>query len=315
MKNPDRRKFLSFAGKYAILGLGAVPVLSGLISGCKSLEVISDVAATAAEVAGYSDEANLIRKSGKSIARTFQDFTPEQEYYLGRTVGAVILNKYRPYKNEKADKFINVLGQTMAKASDLPETFGGYHFLILDSNEINALAAPGGLIFITRGMLRCCNHEDAVAAVLAHEIGHVSLKHGLQAIKNSRIVSAFKITGIEATKTFGGEELASLTKTFESAISDVTSTLIDSGYSRSFEREADQAAVTIMKRVGYNPSGLTDMLSVMDKKLKPGGMGFAKTHPSPVSRIADIKKIAGGYKKVRIPTARQSRFMSFLRNV
>ncbi len=314
MKDSGRREFLSFAGKYAVLGLAAVPVLSGLISGCKGLEVISDVAATAAEVTGYSDEANLIRKGGKAVARTFLDFTPEQEYYLGRTVGAVILNKYSPYKNEKANRFINMLGQTLARASDLPETYGGYHFLILDSNEINALAAPGGLIFITRGMLRCCNHEDAAAAILAHEIGHVSLKHGLQAIKNSRIVSAFKIIGIEAAKTSAGE-LASLTKTFEGAISDVTSTLIDNGYSRSFEREADKAAVSIMKRVGYNPSGLADMLSVMDKKLKPGGPDFAKTHPSPISRIADIKKITGRYTKIEIPAARQSRFMSFLRNV
>ncbi|MCP4352444.1 MAG: M48 family metalloprotease [Desulfobacterales bacterium] len=315
MKNPGRREFLRFAGKYAVLGLGAVPVLSGLISGCKGLEVISDIAVTAAEVTGYGDEANLIVKGGKAIAKTFEDFTPEQEYYIGRTVGAVILNKYKPYKNEKANRFINVLGQTLARASDRPETFRGYHFMILDSNEINALAAPGGLIFITRGMLRCCNHEDAAAAVLAHEIGHVSLKHGLRAIKNSRITSAFKIIGIEAAKTFGGEELASLTRTFEGAISDVTSTLIDNGYSRSFEREADKAAVSIMRRLGYNPSGLADMLSVMDKKLKPGGLGFAKTHPSPVSRIANIKKNIGGYTKVKIPTARQSRFMSFLRNV
>ena len=94
---------------------------------------------------------------------------------------------------------------TLSKTSDLPETFGGYHFLILDSDEINAFAAPGGFIFVTRGLLRCCKHEDAAAAVLAHEIGHVELRHGLQAIKKSRITTALTTLGIAGVKTFGGD--------------------------------------------------------------------------------------------------------------
>jgi predicted Zn-dependent protease len=197
----------------------------------------------------------------------------------------------------------------------MPETFGGYHFLIQDSDEINALAAPGGLIFITRGMLRCCQHEDAVAAVLAHEIGHVQAKHGLQAVKKSRITSALTTIGIEGTKSFGGEELAELTETFENSISDITATLVNNGYSRGFEREADKAALTILKRVGYDPNGLVDMLSVMSKKLKPGGLDFAKTHPSPASRIADIQKIIGETTKVIKPEPRQARFMAGLGSI
>ncbi len=76
-----------------------------------------------------------------------------------------------------------MLGQSLVIFSDRPETFGGYHFLLLDSNEINAFAAPGGLILVTRGMLQCCANEDELAAVLAHEIAHVEKKHGLTAIK------------------------------------------------------------------------------------------------------------------------------------
>jgi predicted Zn-dependent protease len=161
-------------------------------------------------------------------------------------------------------------------------------------------------------MLRCCRHEEAVAAVLAHEIGHVQSQHGLQAIKKSRITSALSTIAIEGTKQFGSETLASLTSTFEDSITDITSTLINNGYSRSFERQADKAAVTIMERVGYNPHGLVDMLEVMQTKLKPGGLDFAKTHPSPASRIKDIAKLIGSGDAVHAPRVRQIRFKKAL---
>jgi len=80
-----------------------------------------------------------------------------------------------------------------------------------------------------------------------------------------------------------------LTKTFGGAISDITNTMINNGYSRSYEYQADAAAVTLLKRIGYNPSALIDMLNVMDKQMKSGGTDFAKTHPSPQNRIAELR--------------------------
>ncbi len=312
----SKHRFFGSTVKLAVLGLGIMLALPVFISGCKTMEAMTDIGTSIGQSVGIITEsqAESISKSSKAVARSFEDFTPEQEYYIGRTVGAVIINKYKPYQNERVNAYINLLGQTLAKASDMPETFNGYHFLILDSDEINALAAPGGLIFITRGMLRCCRDEDAVAAVLAHEIGHVQFKHGLQAIKKSRITSALVILGTEGAKTFGGEDLANLTATFEDSISDITSSLVNNGYSRKFERQADIAAVTILKRVGYDPNGLVDMLKVMEKKLKPGGPDFAKTHPSPESRIADIQKDIGKYAKVHEPKVRQKRFLAALGN-
>jgi predicted Zn-dependent protease len=309
----NRPQLLSFAGKSAVIGLGIMVLFVVFVSGCETTQAIIDMGVSYDLITEAQGES--ISKSTKAVARSFEDFTPEQEYYMGRSVGAIILNKYNPYNNKKANDYLNLLGQTLSKASDMPETFGGYHFLIQDSDEINALAAPGGLIFITRGMLRCCQHEDAVAAVLAHEIGHVQAKHGLQAVKKSRITSALTTIGIEGTKSFGGEELAELTETFENSISDITATLVNNGYSRGFEREADKAALTILKRVGYDPNGLVDMLSVMSKKLKPGGLDFAKTHPSPASRIADIQKIIGETTKVIKPEPRQARFMAGLGSI
>jgi predicted Zn-dependent protease len=312
----SKHQFLDPAVKLAVLGLGIMLALPVFISGCKTMEAVTNIGTSIGQSVGMITEsqAESISKSSRAVARSFEDFTPEQEYYIGRTVGAVVINKYKPYNNKKANAYINLLGQTLAKASDMPETFNGYHFLILDSDEINALAAPGGLIFITRGMLRCCRNEDAVAAVLAHEIGHVQFKHGLQAIKKSRITSALITIGAEGAKTFGEEDLASLTATFEDSISDITSTLVNNGYSRKFERQADIAAVTILKRVGYDPNGLVDMLKVMDKKLKPGSPDFAKTHPSPASRIADIQKDIGKYAGGKRSKARHARFLAALGN-
>lgn len=286
-------------------------------TGCATLEEAANVGTSVAKSQGIvtGEQAKSITRVTKSVAKTFEDITPEQEHYIGRSVGAVLVNKYKPYPNGPANDYLNLLGQTLAQASDRPETFGGYHFLILDSPEINAFAAPGGLIFISRGMLRCCGSEDAVAAVLAHEIAHIQLRHGLQAIDKSRVTEALTTLGAEGAKSYGGQNLADLTKVFEGSISDVTSTLVNNGYSRGFEREADAAAITILNRVGYDPNGLIAMLTEMEKHLKPGGLDFAKTHPSPRSRIDDIGRQHAGSKALAEVPARQARFRKGLGNI
>jgi predicted Zn-dependent protease len=284
-------------------------------TGCKTMEAMSELGANLGSATGLLTEsqAQSAKNAGKALAKSFEDITPEQEYYIGRAVGAVVLSRYRPYDLPRVNAYVNLLGQTLAQASDQPETFGGYHFLVLDSDEVNAFAAPGGLVFVTRGMLACCAHEDALAAVLAHEIGHVQLKHGLKAIKTSRLTSALTVLAAEGAKTFGGEQLAQLTQDFQDSVSDVTQTLINSGYSRGAEADADAAAVTLLRRVGYAPSGLIDMLHEMEARLVPGGTDFAKTHPSPESRIAAITKLVGAQTPVRPVAARQARFEAALR--
>lgn len=281
--------------------------------GCQAMGPLAKVGAATGIIT--SDQADSIEKTSTAVAKSFEDITPEQEYYIGRTIGAVITNKYKPYQNEQANGYINVMGQALSKYSDMPETFGGYHFLILDSDEINAFAAPGGLIFVSRGLLKCCKDEDAVASVLAHEIGHVQLKHGVKAIKSSRYTAAATAIGVGAAKSFGGQELASLTTAFEDSITDITSTLISSGYSRSSEKDADEAAVAIMKRAGYNPTALVSMLEMMEKRMKPDGLDFAKTHPSPQSRIEVVKDAIGGSAKADENAARLARFNRNLANI
>ena len=161
---------------------------------------------------------------------------------------------------------------------------------------------------ISRGMLRCCADEDALAAVLAHEIAHVAGRHGLQAIKKARLTSALAILAVEGSKNFGSKELADLTEAYEGSILDITSTMMNSGYARRLETEADAAAVATLKRVGYNPGALLDMLGQMDRQLKPGGLDFAKTHPDPSDRIRDLRPIIGSAKAIPAPAARNARF-------
>lgn len=262
---------------------------------------------------GLEVDTDTIKKSyqgGKKLVSGFEDITPEQEYYIGRSVAAIILSQYKPLDHERSRSYVNVMGQTLAQVSDRPETFGGYRFMVLDTEEINALSAPGGFIFVTKGLLECCRNEDAMASVLAHEIGHVQRKHGLQAIQKSRITEGVTTLALAGTSTFSGGALADLTKAFDGALTDITSTLIDSGYSRAFEDEADTDAVTILKRVGYDPNTMVDMLEVMKERIKPDGKGFARTHPSPEDRIKVVDTALGGYRKPTIPMARGFRYMA-----
>jgi beta-barrel assembly-enhancing protease len=286
----SRRAVVEWAVRAGLAGMCAGPllgVLGGLLSGCKAAQMAAEVG----QAAGVLDaqQAQSVIRVGGAMARGFEDITPEQEYYIGRTVAAVILSSYRPYANQEANAYVNLIGSLASLNSELPETFGGYHFLILDSDEINAFAAPGGLILVTRGMLRCCDSEDAVAAVLAHEIGHIAHHHGIQTIRSSRLTSAFTILAAEGAKNLGGRDLAELTQAFERSVSDVVGTLVTNGYSRGAEREADQAAAVILRRTGYEASALIRMLEIMDQRLHPGGPDFAKTHPSPRSRISDLR--------------------------
>ena len=314
MDHLDRRKFIRLTCKWGIWSLGIAPAVSAVIAGCKTVDNLSK-SVPSIQIGDINIDTKTIAEHSKRVAHSFEDITPEQEYYIGRTVGAVVLRKYRPYTNTKANHYINVMGQMLSQVSDRPETFGGYHFLILDSDDINAYAAPGGLIFVTKGILKCCPNEDAVASVLAHEIGHVQNQDGLRAIKQSRLTSALTTLAVTGAKTYGSEDLSELTDIFEDSITDITNTLIVTGYSRSLEYKADQDALSILQRGGYNPRGMTMMLDQMNVRLKPERQDFAKTHPSPDKRLSEIQKQTAKYTDIKSPPARLKRFKNALKSI
>lgn len=263
--------------------------LAVILTTCAVVEKGIDMIPTGGKIS-ESDKQAII-KTSKTIRKTFADITEEEEYYIGRTVSAIILSKYSVYENKALTRYVNYVGNMAAIYSDRPETYAGYYFLILDSDEVNALSAPGGFIFISKGLLKRCRDEEMLAAILAHEVGHVSAKHGLKSIKKSRLIDAFKILGQETAQRYGPEKLAQLTDIFEDVLGDIVEKLIERGYDRKYEYEADKLSVNIAAWTGYNPQGLIDFLQTMvsDSK-KPGHKGWFTTHPSAKDRITRAKK-------------------------
>jgi predicted Zn-dependent protease len=301
----------SLAPTLKAIAAGAALVL---VSGCSTVTQVGGIVGQATGVMN-ADQAEAMTKSAQAIEKTFEDITPQQEYYIGRAVAATVLVTYQPFDREEANAYLNLLGQTAAQFSTKPETFGGYHFLLLETDEVNAFAAPGGLILVSRGMVRCCKNEDELVAVLAHEITHVDHQHGLKAIRKGRLTSALTTLGAAAGSSLAGGQLAEVTKAFEGSITDITSTMMNSGYSRTTEFEADKGAVVIMKKMGYNPAALITMLQQMQGQLKSDSHGFGKTHPSPEVRIAELKKVIGQEAPPETSPARQQRFQKAMGGV
>ncbi len=286
------------------------------VKGCAVIPVagIGSAASVSAGLYALRNPESVTRPA-KALGKTLEEITPEQEYYIGRAVAATVLRNYPPYADERANRYINLLGQTLAKASDRPETFHGYHFLIVDSEEINAFAAPGGLVMVTRGMLRQCGSEDELAAVLAHEIGHIEHQNGLKAIQQSRLTSAAGILASEGAKILSGGMLAPVVEAFEGSVGDIASTVIKNGYSREQERQADESAVTIMRRVGYDPGALVSVLQGMPGSVEKSGPGFTKSHPKIIERIRYLEGELGVSSSIHIQGEREKRFKRFIAGV
>src|SRR3990172_4657310 len=196
---------------------------------------------------------------GRIAQETFKAATPlsdEEEYYLGRAVAARILSSYPLLENNKLTEYVNLVGQTVAIYSDKPITYDGYHFAVLNSKEINAFACPGGIIFITKGMINAVQNEDELAAVLAHEVAHINHRDGVSSIQKARLTEV--------------------------------ATLIVNGYSKSQEYHADESALSYLSRAGYNPEALEDFLQRLMNQGQASGGGIMKTHPATADRIEKV---------------------------
>jgi predicted Zn-dependent protease len=276
---------------------------ASLLSGFSPSSLLDTVVGAAAGDQSSVNKLQGLQKVGESLSKAAEEINPEQEYYIGRAVAATVLQTYKPWNTPRANDYLTILGRSLSLASVLPETFSGYHFLVMDSDEINAFGAPSGFILVSRGLLRLATTEDEVAAILAHEIGHVSLKHGLGAISNARWTEAALELGKYAASTSDSAILRNLTSSFGNVIGDIVKTMITSGYSQDLERQADLEAVRILHETGYDPMALVRVLAVMKTKLKPGGKDFAKTHPDPEVREAYVTEAAKGLPAIAAAAA------------
>jgi predicted Zn-dependent protease len=229
----------------------------------------------------------------RAVQQTFEaarPLTDEEEYYVGRSVAARLLSSYSILQDQELTEYVNLVGKTVALNSDKPYTYGGYHFAVLNSKEINAFACPGGTIFITKGMINAVQNEDELAAVLAHEVAHVNHRDGVSAIQKARLTSVATLIGTQAAQRYTPAQLSQLITAFEGSIDDVFKTLVVNGYGKSQEYNADEDAISYLARAGYNPSALKDFLQRVVSEGGASGGGIMKSHPATADRIEKVEK-------------------------
>ena len=227
-----------------------------------------------------------------SLNRAFNDtsFTQEEAYYLGRTVAANILSIYRPYTaDQDLTRYLNKIAMSLAINSDQPIFFDGYYVIVLDSTEINAFASPGGHIFITRGLLDACSSEDMLAAVIAHEMAHIMLRHGLSIIESMGLSVEMENMANRAAALSGNSLRAQQLMLIRSSVNTSMNALLISGYSQAQEFEADIEAINLLAASGYNPGAMLELLQFLQRTQSAQSGGIFTTHPNPASRISNIQ--------------------------
>jgi len=289
----------AIAGRRRWIASGAgllVAALGGLVAcqGGRAQRFLDSGLATAADVfeaGGRSDVAKALRGSRLAL-RSFRDINVDQEHYIGRSVCAEVLANpsFRVSDDRARAAYVSSIGQSVAMGADsVRVTYQGYRFVLLDSPTINAFALPGGYVFVTEGAVNATRNEDELAGILAHEVAHVHLKHGLQAIRESNLVAAGEILFQELEEEIAKRDQKRLTSVFGDSVTDVASAAVHGGFSREQEREADVWGARFLSEVGYAPQALADLLQRSDFD----GGGFAAEHPSGAERARNLRSRVG----------------------
>lgn len=299
-------------------------LLLAMLSSCASMfkagAVVSAGASVLFALNGNEEAANLALSAAEaslSGAEAAEEITPEQQYYIGRAVAANIFQRYSLYSDKAAEQYLNQICGALIVNSPKPVLFKGYYVGILDTDEINAFATSGGHILVTKGLLRCTNSEDELAAVLAHEIGHIQLEHGISAIKANRITDAVKkfgSTALLAMQSIDDEDYSEAVEALEGSVGDIVSNMVDSGYSQTQEFDADKTALSLMAAAGYNPRAMEGMLNLINKNQKSSS-GFGKTHPSPKDRLNKVNKLFKQYNVPDTSASRNARFTVAMKGI
>ena len=147
-----------------------------------------------------NEKAEKVNQNVDKASEKLKDIelTDDEEARLGEQVSDKIRTKYGVVQDPSVHRYVALVGNTVARKSARPGL--KWNFIVLDTDGVNAFAAPGGFLFVTRGMLALVRSEDELACVLAHEVAHVAKKHGLKTIQTSRLTQAFTLLGSEAAK-------------------------------------------------------------------------------------------------------------------
>ena len=203
--------------------------------------------------------------------------TEKEEQDMGAAISARLREKYGVVQSAPVHKYVSLVGKSLAASSTRPGL--PWTFIVLDTDGVNAFAAPGGFVHITRGALALCNNEAELAGVLGHEITNITAKHTINAIKKSKRVGA-------------ATEAATRSNLLEHVLNQAYADLLENAYDRSDEDQSDQIGIRLANTLGYAPAGLgafLTRLSERNKDLKEPSGVFA-SHPATKSRVDKLMK-------------------------
>ncbi|MCL2067688.1 MAG: M48 family metalloprotease [Treponema sp.] len=242
-------------------------------------------------------------------AFTDQSLSGEDEYYLGRAVAANIFAAYRPYNGNPAlTGYLNRICQTLVINSSNPVVFNGYFVVIMDSQEYNAFATPGGHIMLTRALVDAAESEDALAALIAHELAHIMLRHAAAIIEHMSLANELDDIAGRAAALAGNSTAAQRALQMRSSVAGVVDAMMKNGYSQVQEFDADSKALELLAGAGYDPRGLLEILQVLQRVQPARAGGFNSTHPSPAQRISNVNTLLQRYRVLDTRAAREPRF-------
>jgi predicted Zn-dependent protease len=226
----------------------------------------------------------------------------DKEINIGKELHQKIMESMPIYQDPQLQAYVNRIGQTLAKNGDRPAL--DYTFTIIDSPDINAFALPGGYIYINRGLMAYLDSEAQLAAVIAHEIGHVTARH---AVKQDT-----------ARKSSGAVTVLSVLTTGSGMVGDVThlwGTAAVMGYGRDMELEADSLGAEYLYSSGYSPNAMIEVIGVLKdherfarrmaretgQKRPATYHGVFSTHPRNDERLKEVVGKAGHLSKKHNP--------------
>jgi beta-barrel assembly-enhancing protease len=214
----------------------------------------------------------------------FNLFSPEQDIKLGKASAEEAVREARLVEDERVTAYVRRVGARLA--AQAPGYEFPYQFAVVAAPEVNAFAFPGGYVFVNAGAVAAARNEGELAAILAHEISHVALRHGTNQASKAYVAKA----GLEVLDTLTGgrdTELGRLAASVGGAGADLL--FQDSG--RSSETEADLEGARLMAAAGYDPRDMARFFEKLDQTGTGRAANAPSDHPDPGSRVAAIKEI------------------------
>jgi predicted Zn-dependent protease len=212
-------------------------------------------------------------------------FGPQEETRIGRQIAGNLLGAVPLVRDDKLQDYVNLVGNWVALQSGRKDVT--WRFGVLDTEDINAFAAPGGYVFLTKGLYRRLNNEAELAGVLAHEVAHVTKKHHLKVLKQSSLIGAL------------GQAASSKAKDSDQVVQNLIGNgaeIMARKLDKNAEFEADRVGIVFAARAGYVPWGLPTVLQDMaGLPAKDSRTSLLyKTHPHPADRLAALGEAVGG---------------------